>query len=183
MFANGRFFLFWQLTLMLVLVGVSINTCALANDTHLNLKNELLLDVRLDGERLGLDILGYQRGDSFLLSLEELAMGLGFQIKVDAVKGVASGWYISEDRLFSLNLAQAEVTSGDERWPIADGEISVFENALYVETSSLERWFPLRLSAVIRNLYLRSTNRAAALFSNVLIVEVAKSFVLLETKN
>ena len=154
MFANGRSSNNWHPILILVLLSALVSTQALPNELQLELENELLLDLRLDGERLGLDILGYQRGDSFLLSLHELATGLGLPIEVDVVQGVASGWYISEDRAFSLNLAEGEVISGGKRWPITDGEVNIFDGALYVETSALERWFPLQLSAVVRELYL-----------------------------
>ena len=154
MFANGRFIYSWRLLSLLILFSALFSTCALANEIQLELENELLLDLRLDDQRLGLDIFGYQRGDSFLLSLEELATGLGFPIDVDAEQGTASGWYISEDRTFSLDLTEAEVVSSGKRWTIADDEVSVFEGALYVETGALERWFPLKLSAVIRELYL-----------------------------
>lgn len=152
MFANGNFTHRWRL--LLALLSFTFVTQALSAPVELKLENELLLELRLDGEVLGLDVLGYQRGEDFLLSLDELANGLGFPITVDGVQGSASGWYISEDRAFSLDLARATVISGDKNWMLADGEAVIFQGGLYVETKALQKWFPLRLSAIVRELYL-----------------------------
>ena len=152
MFADGEFI--HGCRLLLVLLVFTFGTQAHSAPPELQLENELLLDLRLDGERLGSDVLGYQRGDDFLLSLDELANGLGFPIAVDGLQGSASGWYISEDRGFSLDLESTTVKSGGKQWPLADGEAVIFQGGLYVETKALEKWFPLRLSAVVRELYL-----------------------------
>ncbi len=153
MFVDSDFTYGWRL--LLVLIGFILGTQALlAQDAQIQLENELLLDLRLDGERLGLDILGYQRGDDFLLSLDELTSGLGFPITVDSERGSASGWYISEDRIFSLDIGNGTVVSGENRWPIATGEAVMFQGGLYVETNAIQKWFPVQLSAVIRELYL-----------------------------
>lgn len=152
MLADGKSTHAWRF--LLVLLCFAFGAQALSAPAKLQLENELLLDLRLDGESLGLDVLGYQRGDDFLLSLDELTDGLGFPIAVDGAEGSASGWYISEDRSFSLDIGRAEVVSGDTQWPIAEGEAVMFQGGVYVETSALEKWFPLRLSAVVRELYL-----------------------------
>ncbi|MFT6308520.1 MAG: hypothetical protein ACJA0Z_003694 [Halioglobus sp.] len=152
MFANGNFTDRWRI--LLVLISFSFITQALSAPAELQLKNELLLELRLDGEKLGMDVLGYQRGEEFLLSLDELTNGLGFPVTVDGVQGVASGWYISKDRGFSLDLARATVISDGKHWALADGEAVIFQGDVYVETEALQKWFPVRLSAVVRELYL-----------------------------
>ena len=139
--------------LLLLLFGF-LWTQALSASAELKLENELLLELRLDGESLGLDILGYQRGQEFLLSLDELTSAIRFPIVVDAEQGTASGWFISEDRLFSLDLERSLVTSGSKQWQISDGEVAEFEGDIFVELNALQKWFPLQLSAVIRQLYL-----------------------------
>lgn len=157
MFVDSNLAHSWRILfvfLSLTFLSFTFGTRALSAPAELQLENELLLDLRLDGERLGLDILGYQRGGDFLISLDELANGLGFAIAVDGEQGSASGWFISEDRVFSLDIASATVTSGGNNWPLAEGEAVLFEGGLYVETNALQRWLPLRLSAVIRELYL-----------------------------
>lgn len=152
MFADGDFTHRWRL--LLVLLSLTFGSLAFSAPAGLQLENELLLELRLDGQKLGLDVLGYQRGEEFLLSLDELTDGLGFPIEVDGAQGSASGWYISEDRGFSLDMERATVISGGKQWPIADGEAVMFQGGLYVETKALQKWFPLRLSAVVRELYL-----------------------------
>jgi hypothetical protein len=152
MFANGNFTRIWQC--LFILLSFSFITQALSASAELKLENELLLELRLDGVSLGLDVLGYQRGEDFLLSLDELTNGLGFPITVDGAQGSASGWYISTDRIFSLDFARATVISGGKQWPLADGEAVMFQGDVYVETKALQKWFPLRLSAVVRELYL-----------------------------
>jgi hypothetical protein len=140
--------------LMLIIFSISLVTSTASSAAELKIENELLLELRLEGEKLGLDILGYQRGREFLLSLDELTYGLGFPITVDGEKGLANGWYISEQRGFSLDLKRSEVVSGGKKLPLADGEVVIFQGGLYVEAKALEKWFPLQLSAVVRELYL-----------------------------
>ncbi|ASJ75934.1 SPOR domain-containing protein [Granulosicoccus antarcticus] len=152
MLTDGAYIRGWRL--VLAFLCITFGTQAFTAPAQLQLENELLLELRLDGERLDLDVLGYQRGEEFLVSLNELANGLGFLIAVDAEQGLAEGWYISEDRFFSLDLQNAVVVSDGQQWPISEGEAVMFEGELYVETKALEKWFPLRLSAVIRELYL-----------------------------
>ena len=153
MFAAHGVFSRWCL-LVLTLFWLVFVKPVFAETIELSPENELLLELRLDGKALGQDILGYQRGEEFFLSLDELSKALGLSIAVDAANGTASGWYISEDRLFSLNLADANVSSGDNSWSLGDGEAVLFQGGLYVESTVIEKWFPLTLSTVVRELYL-----------------------------
>ncbi|MDB3936379.1 hypothetical protein N9383_06645, partial [Granulosicoccus sp.] len=137
-----------------LLFQFAFGTQGFAQATVLAHENELLLELRLDNKSLGQDILGYQRGEHFLLSLDELSNALGFSIAVDATNGTSSGWYISQDRKFSLDLTRANVTSGSNSWPIEADDVVLFEGGMYVNTNAIEKWFPLRLSTVIRDLYL-----------------------------
>ncbi len=150
--ADGNFINLWRL--LLALLSCTCVTSSLSAPVVLQANDELLLELRLDGEKLGQDILGYQRGDDFLLSLAELTNGLGFPITVDGAQGLASGWYISKDRGFSLDMGRTEVVSDGKNMPIVDSEVVIFEGDLYVDTKALQKWFPLRLSAVVRELYL-----------------------------
>lgn len=154
MFAESGFSHNWRFLLVLILFGLSFGTQGLAQPAELQPENELLLELRLDGKPLGLDILGYQRGEEFLLSLDELSSALGFSITVDSTNGAASGWYISEEREFSLDLTRANVISGGNNWPLMDGEVVLFQGGLYVDATAIQKWFPLTLSTVVRELYL-----------------------------
>lgn len=140
--------------LALIIFVITLATSTISSAIELQIENELLLDLRLDGNSLGLDILGYQRGNDFLLSLDELVSGLEFPITVDGVQGKASGWYISPERGFSLDLKRGEVISGGKKLPIDSEEVVIFDGGLYVEVQTLQRWFPVRLSTVVRQLYI-----------------------------
>ncbi|MDV2080334.1 SPOR domain-containing protein [Marinobacter xestospongiae] len=129
------------------------------DETVLRIENELLLDVRLDGEPLGAAILGYRRGDEVLLALSELMDVLQFPVNVDADAGRAGGWFVEEARSFSLNRATGEVSAGDRNFSLADAEAIPFQGDLYVPTSSLERWFPITLAPQIRQLSLDVSTR------------------------
>ena len=139
---------------LVFVLSAIIVTPVFASDTGLHIENELLLEVRVDDHTLGLDILGYQRGDTFLLSLEELVAALEFPISIDSAQGTASGWYISPERRFSLDIKRGEVSSGGKKLSLGGDEAVLFEGGVYVETAALERWFPLRLAAVVQQLYL-----------------------------
>ncbi len=152
MFADGASINGWRIVFALLCLGFGMQ--AFSQQAPLRLENELLLEIRLDGESLGMDVLGYQRGDDFLMSLVELTDALGFPVAIDADAGTASGWFISEDRQFSLDLANATVSSDRQEWPLTEDEAVVFQGELYVDTKALETWFPLRLSAEVRELYL-----------------------------
>ncbi|MFK7889631.1 MAG: SPOR domain-containing protein [Granulosicoccus sp.] len=153
MFVDNGFIRGWCLTVICV-YAISFTDLAFAAPAVLSPENELLLELRLDGKATGLDILGYQRGAEFMLSLDELTSALGLSIVVDAANGKASGWYISKDRLFALDLANEKVSSGDNSWRLKDGQAVLFQGELYVESMAFESWFPLKLSTVVRELYL-----------------------------
>jgi cell division septation protein DedD len=119
----------------------------------LRIENELLLDLRLEGQGLGINILGYQRGDEFLVSLSELVDGLQFPINTDADAGLAGGWFISEEREFILDLNAGRVISDGESYS-PGSDVVVFEGDIFVTTSAIEDWFPLDLTPLIRQLSL-----------------------------
>ena len=154
MFANEGFNHLWPPLLVVLLFQLTFQTQGIAQSADLTRENELLLELRLDNQSLGQDILGYQRGEDFLLSLDELTDALGFSITVDPTMGTAVGWFISKEREFSLDVTRANVISAGNSWPIEAGDVVLFEGGLYVDANVIEKWFPLRLSTVIRDLYL-----------------------------
>jgi sporulation related protein len=115
---------------------------------------ELVLDLRLDGQRLGTDILGYQHEGSFFISLTELTESLQFPIRIDADAGLAGGWYINEDREFFINVAENRVVSGSKAFTLNPETFSIKEDDFFIETTILEEWFPLELQTAIRQLTL-----------------------------
>jgi len=118
--------------------------------------NELLLDLRVEGQPLGLTILASQRDGQTLVALSELMDGLQFPISVDADQGLAGGWFINEEREFSLDLNAGRVFSNGRSFDTA-GSVVASGGDLFVTLDALERWFPLRLRPEIRRLALDVT--------------------------
>ena len=143
------------ISLLFAILMVFMTTAAMgAGQQGLDHNHELLLDLRLDGQRLGSDLLGYQHGNRVLLSLRELSEGLGLPINVDAEQGMAGGWYIEPSRDFAMDLGRAEVISSGSTHMIAEGEVIAHEGDLFVVVDALERWLPLSLEVKVRELAL-----------------------------
>jgi len=148
----------WQqdmfaLSLMVLALFASQSFAQSNPPASLALDGELLLDVRLDGRSLDFSILGYRDESRFWLSLAELMDVLQFPVNVDAGAGRAGGWYIREERSFSLDLAAGKVSSGEQVFEIG-GQAVIFQGDLFVTMAALERWFPIVLAPLIRQLQL-----------------------------
>ena len=68
--------------------------------------NLLILNLQLDGSTLSDGLMAYQDGPQILLPLGELARLLTLAITVQPGAGSASGYVLSEERTFGLNVAQ-----------------------------------------------------------------------------
>ncbi|MEQ8664155.1 MAG: carboxypeptidase-like regulatory domain-containing protein [Rhodospirillales bacterium] len=119
----------------------------------------LLLELRLNDLVLVDTMPAFLAGSSIVLPLRDLTDILEFPIAVDSAGGSANGWYLSPNRLFSLNIARGEV--------ILDGVVSRFdprlvevhEDDIYVDIRLLARWFPLDLAFDLSNLLIDVTSR------------------------
>jgi hypothetical protein len=142
---------FWKVALLLlVILGIS----EAQSDT---VRNELILEVKLEENRLQTDILGYQTADRFFLALGELSDLLQFPISIDADAGLAGGWFIQEEREFALNVDDGLVIAGDEKLALAPSAIFAEGSELFVDTEVLEAWFPLQFEVNMRELTLDIT--------------------------
>ena len=95
--------------LLLILVGF-IRAAALPAQELGPEPTFLLLEVRLDQSMLSSAIPAYDVGDQTLLPMGELVRLLTIAIQTQPDKGTASGFILSEERTFSLNLKEARVT-------------------------------------------------------------------------
>jgi len=80
------------------------------NRHRLNLREPLILELRLGDLRLSDGFPALLSGSSLELPLGDLARALDFPISADAQAGIAGGWFLAENRLFSLSLGRREVT-------------------------------------------------------------------------
>ncbi|MDI9244472.1 SPOR domain-containing protein [Marinobacter sp. CHS3-4] len=123
-------------------------------DAPLSLENELLLDVRVEGQPVGYTILAYQRNDQVFLALSELMDAIRFPINVDAEQGLAGGWFIKEERDFSLDFNSNEVVIAGRSFTVNESDAVVFGNDIFVTLDALSEWFPLDFTPDIRRLSL-----------------------------
>lgn len=115
----------------------------------------LLLEVRLDQSILSSAIPAYDVGEHTLLPLGELVRLLTIAIQTQPAKGTASGFILSEERAFSLNLGEARVTRGGISETFDPALVRVEPDDLYVAKALLERWLPLELEVDRSSLSLR----------------------------
>lgn len=114
--------------------------------------NELILEVQLEKRSLQTDILGYQRKDRVFLALREFAEILQFPISVDSQKGLAGGWFIKEERDFSLDLQNKTVIVEGREQSLEASDAFRADGDIFVSDKALEKWFPLKLDTSIQTL-------------------------------
>ncbi|MEX0604491.1 MAG: SPOR domain-containing protein [Marinobacter sp.] len=115
----------------------------------------LLLEIRLDQSVLSDAIPAYDIGEHTLLPLGELARLLTIAIKTQPGQATANGFILTEDRGFSLNLAQAQVTRAGVSEKFDPALVLTEPDDIYVATSLLERWLPVELEINRSSLSLR----------------------------
>ncbi|WP_404295771.1 hypothetical protein [Halomonas sp.] len=115
----------------------------------------LILEVRLDQSVLSGAIPAYEVGEHTLLPLGELARLLTLAIQTQPANGVASGFVLSEDRSFSLNLDNASVTLAGKTETFDPALVLAEPDDIYVAASLLEDWLPLALDIDRAGLFLR----------------------------
>ncbi|MCK2149279.1 SPOR domain-containing protein [Marinobacter alexandrii] len=105
----------------------------------------LLLEVRLDTEVIAEAIPAYERDGQILLPLGELARALTIGIQTRPDESVASGFILSPERSFSLNVNSLEVTWAGQTRTFEPSLVLAEPDDIYVASELLERWFPVVL--------------------------------------
>ena len=112
----------------------------------------LILEVRLRDLILNEGMFGYVDEGGLLLPLSEFARTLEFPISVDPVNGRASGWYISEDRFFSLDILSREVRFDGRKLKFNRHLVELHEDEIFVDARLLADWFPVDIQFDLGNL-------------------------------
>ncbi len=94
---------------------------------------QLLMELRLNGIILAEAIPAFINGSSLMLPLGELSTALDFPITVDSASGQAGGWFLSENRLFSLDNFTGEVIIEGLRSKYDASMAVVFESDIFVD--------------------------------------------------
>lgn len=113
---------------------------------------ELILDVRLDDQALGLNILGYQHEERFFISLAEFSDALRFPIQVDIASGQAQGWFIQPERTFFLDTQQQQAMIAGQTVAFSSEQVAITEEGIFIASDLLDSWFPVRITPHIRQL-------------------------------
>lgn len=117
--------------------------------------NLLLLETRIDQNVLSDGLSAYQMGNTILLPLGELARLLTIAIRSQPAQGTASGYVLTEERGFSLDVARALVTLGDKAEPLDAAKVQVDADDIYVDIRLLARWLPVDLDVDLSAMSLR----------------------------
>lgn len=109
------------------------------------LSDENLLILSLISREVGLNqtIIGYGDGEKTLLPLGEIAQALDLALNVDVEQGTVTGWFISEDRTFSVDTGKQTIRIDGQTYPWDDGLIAVGDDDIYIDTQALSQWLPL----------------------------------------
>jgi hypothetical protein len=85
-----------------------------------------------------------------LVPLGEICRLLAFGIQVDAGRGLASGFFITGKRRFSLDLRAHTVQVDQKRFSFLPAQAVVHGQELYVDARLLQAWFPMGVQLDLR---------------------------------
>src|SRR5437764_5098550 len=103
--------------------------------------NLILLEVRLDNQLLSDGVTAYEIGRRVFLPLGETARLLTLAVRVTE-EGRASGYILTEDRNFSLDVHAGTVHAGGKDEALDRSQVMVEAEDIYVDSALLARWLP-----------------------------------------
>ena len=119
----------------------------------------LLFEVRLGRHVLADAVTAYQVERDILLPLGELSKLLTLAISTTPAQGRASGYVLSEERVFSLDVIEREVIIGGRREPLDRSKVKLAADDIYVSSALLARWLPVDIQVDLTSLALTITPR------------------------
>ncbi len=112
----------------------------------------LILEVHVERYLASRGLLGYHHGDQVLLPLGELAAVLEYAVHADVEQRIVTGWIISENRSFRLDVDAATVIVDGRESALEDPCLYVDADDIYVTSELLSAWWPLDLEVDLRGL-------------------------------
>ncbi|MET0980848.1 MAG: carboxypeptidase-like regulatory domain-containing protein [Telluria sp.] len=107
--------------------------------------NEILLEVRLGKQVLSDAVTAYELGRDVYLPLGEMARLLTLAIRVMPGEGRASGYILSEQRSFSLDVQGRAVDIAGRREEFDPAQVRQEGDEIYVASRLLAHWLPVDL--------------------------------------
>lgn len=114
----------------------------------------LFFQVRLSKKMiLDAPLLGRIQQGQVALSFRDFLSAFEFPIVLDADTGAATGWYIRQNKSFSLNMATREVRTDHGSFTLSEG-IKIEDDDFFVPYQELGHWFGLKIKPVTSSLIL-----------------------------
>ena len=114
----------------------------------------LLLEVTVDGRVIADTLVAYQSADDILLPLGELSSLLTIAITTDPADGTASGFILTPERTFSLDVATSTAWLGGSAEEVDPQQVDLHSDDIYVSSRLLSRWLPVDLEVNMSRLSL-----------------------------
>jgi len=118
-----------------------------------------LFALRLDQRGLSPAFPGFPVKDGFLLPLGELCRLLDLAIRVDVIRGSATGFLVEEKRRFQLDVAEDFLKIEGRSIDYDKKLLEIHSDDIYVDARLLSAWLPLNLEVVKRTAVIQVTPR------------------------
>jgi hypothetical protein len=109
-------------------------------------ENLVILNVEYKNYILNNSLIGYGNAESVHLPLSAISQTLDFMIDTDTGTGKSSGWFISEDRQFSLDMQTGQVMADGRQFKFSDTDVIALDGDFYVDAKLLSQWFPVNFN-------------------------------------
>jgi hypothetical protein len=116
--------------------------------------NLILLEVRLGNQVLSDGVTAYEIGRRVFLPLGEMARLLTLAVRVTD-EGRASGYILTEERNFSLDVAEGTVHAGGKTEEFDRAQVKAEVEDIYVASTLMARWLPVDLDIDMPSLTLK----------------------------
>jgi hypothetical protein len=123
--------------------------------------NFLIVEVRLNDFQLAEALPAYLNQGSIMLPLSEFLRAVDFPITVRPEAGTADGWFLQEDRLFTLDLSRALAIVKGKKEPFSPSQVGIIEDDIFVDVRLISKWFPLDINFDLSNLLVTLESREA----------------------
>jgi len=94
----------------------------------------------------------YLNEGSLLLPLSEFVRAVDFAINVKPESGIAEGWFLKENQLFSLDVQRATAVIKGKRVSYNPALVGVLDDDIFVDARLLSEWFPIDFDIDVSNL-------------------------------
>ena len=133
--------------------GLPAVETTILSEMYVNRSEEdvLLFALRLDQSTISNTFPGFPAKDGVLVPLGELCRLLDLAIEVDSSRGQARGFFIGEQRRFSLDVLTGTVVVEGRSLPLDLSRVELHADDIYVDTRLITAWLPLNFQIISRS--------------------------------